>query len=162
MTSITWSNASSDPVSTIELNHPSLNNAVAAANNGNPLNSVNPANDNITMTIPPVHAHSDVAIAAAPNFTSAFASALTTATWASGTGTSAGASATGTGVERGARTERRHLPRPPVLTLVLRCEPSTSRPRPAAGSSKSTSSWCGETLMHQPRSLYRRSITVDW
>ncbi|KAJ7483022.1 hypothetical protein B0H11DRAFT_2020967 [Mycena galericulata] len=160
MTSITWSNAFSDPVFTIELNHPSLNNAVAAANNGNPLNSVNPANDNITMTIPPVHAHSDVAISAAPNFTPAFASALTTATWASGTGTSAGASATGTGIERGARTE----PRPPLLTLMLRCEPGTRyaaayslnspAPRfPAAGSSKSTSSCRGHC---------RRSITVDW
>ncbi|KAJ7482162.1 hypothetical protein B0H11DRAFT_1213009 [Mycena galericulata] len=50
MTIITWNNAFSDPLFTIELNYPSFNNVLAVANN------INPANDNITVTIPPVHA----------------------------------------------------------------------------------------------------------
>ncbi|KAJ7503995.1 hypothetical protein B0H11DRAFT_2222091 [Mycena galericulata] len=106
MTSITWSSTSSDPVFSIELDHPSFVHALAIANN------VNLANDNITITIPLVPAQddytltfvnvtnindvfatgSDFAIAAAPNLTS------TAATGASGTSTGVGASATGTGV----------------------------------------------------------------
>ncbi|KAJ7441198.1 hypothetical protein B0H11DRAFT_2292481 [Mycena galericulata] len=127
-TSITWSSTSSDPVFSIELDHPSFlrpppspfeikqqadvdgdapqNTALAIANN------VNPANDNITITIPLVPAQegytltfvnvtnindvfatgSDFAIAVAPNATS------TAATGASGTSTGVGASAPGTGV----------------------------------------------------------------
>ncbi|KAJ6476475.1 hypothetical protein C8R47DRAFT_1220318 [Mycena vitilis] len=49
-TSITWSSTSSDPVFSIELNNPSLNSALAIANN------VNPADNNATIVIPPVPA----------------------------------------------------------------------------------------------------------
>ncbi|KAJ7111688.1 hypothetical protein C8R44DRAFT_798474 [Mycena epipterygia] len=51
-TTITWSSTSSDPVFSIELIHPSFNSAFGIANN------VNPANNNITLTIPPVPAES--------------------------------------------------------------------------------------------------------
>ncbi|KAJ7758208.1 hypothetical protein DFH07DRAFT_819019 [Mycena maculata] len=49
-TSITWSSTSSDPVFSVELIHPSFNQALALANN------VNPANNNVSITIPPVPA----------------------------------------------------------------------------------------------------------
>ncbi|KAJ7681084.1 hypothetical protein DFH06DRAFT_1465097 [Mycena polygramma] len=47
---ITWSRTSSDPVFSIELNHPSFNAAFAIANN------VDPADTNVTVAIPPVPA----------------------------------------------------------------------------------------------------------
>ncbi|KAJ7502181.1 hypothetical protein B0H11DRAFT_2223651 [Mycena galericulata] len=102
MTIITWNNAFSDPLFTIEINYPSFNNVLAVANN------INPANDNITVTIPPLHytltssisptfdvlaTSSDFHIAAGPDSASAFATAM----GASGAGTGAGASVTGTG-----------------------------------------------------------------
>ncbi|KAJ7443066.1 hypothetical protein B0H11DRAFT_2345577 [Mycena galericulata] len=49
MTNITRTNAFSDPWSTIDLNYPSVNNVLAVAN-------IIPANDNVTVPVPPVHA----------------------------------------------------------------------------------------------------------
>ncbi|KAF7291374.1 hypothetical protein MIND_01281900 [Mycena indigotica] len=47
---ITWTSASDDPVFSIELLHPNFNEALAIANN------VDPANNTITVTLPPVEA----------------------------------------------------------------------------------------------------------
>ncbi|KAJ7149508.1 hypothetical protein C8R43DRAFT_1007269 [Mycena crocata] len=49
-TSITWTSTDSDPIFSIELNHPSFNTAFAIANN------VDPKANNLTLTIPPVPA----------------------------------------------------------------------------------------------------------
>ncbi|KAJ7681065.1 hypothetical protein DFH06DRAFT_1465087 [Mycena polygramma] len=104
-TSITWSSSSSDPVFSIELNNPSLNSALAIANN------VNPADNNATVVIPTVPATdgytltfvnitdiSDV-FATSPSFSIAAAtSASSSATGsASGSGVSLSESASATG-----------------------------------------------------------------
>ncbi|KAJ7626145.1 hypothetical protein FB45DRAFT_923038 [Roridomyces roridus] len=49
-TTITWTSTSTDPTFSIELAHPDLNAAIAVANN------VNPANNQITVTLPIVQA----------------------------------------------------------------------------------------------------------
>ncbi|KAK7053506.1 hypothetical protein R3P38DRAFT_1460025 [Favolaschia claudopus] len=49
-TTLTWTSDSSDPVFSIELNHPSFHEALAIANN------VNPGDNNRTITLPPLAA----------------------------------------------------------------------------------------------------------
>ncbi|KAJ7914715.1 hypothetical protein B0H13DRAFT_1872715 [Mycena leptocephala] len=112
-TSITWSSTSSDPSSlihlirsvfSIELNHPSFNNALAIANN------VDPANNNVTLTIPPVPAEDnytlefvnitniDDVFATSGSFSiGAAVSASASATGSAGSGSGASGSATGSG-----------------------------------------------------------------
>ncbi|KAJ7925419.1 hypothetical protein B0H13DRAFT_2314634 [Mycena leptocephala] len=87
-TSITWSSTSSDSVFSIELNHPSFNNALAIANN------VNPADNNVTLTIPPVPAEDNYTLAFVnvTNIDDVFA---TSGSFSIGAEISASASATG-------------------------------------------------------------------
>ncbi|KAJ6476468.1 hypothetical protein C8R47DRAFT_1141531 [Mycena vitilis] len=102
-TSITWSSTSTDPVFSIELNHPSFNSAFAIANN------VNPADNNATVVIPPVPAEDnytltfvnvtniDDVFATSPSFSIAAATSASASVTgsASGVGASASGSAIG-------------------------------------------------------------------
>ncbi|KAJ7681080.1 hypothetical protein DFH06DRAFT_1315810 [Mycena polygramma] len=87
-TSITWSSTSTDPVFSIELNHPSFNSAFAIANN------VNPADNNATIVIPPVPAEDNYTLTFVnvTNINDVFA---TSPSFSIGAATSASASATG-------------------------------------------------------------------
>ncbi|KAJ7486318.1 hypothetical protein B0H11DRAFT_2230774 [Mycena galericulata] len=149
-TSITWSSTSSDPVFSIELNHPSFESSelrvcVCAPQNSQfaIANNVNPANDNITVTIPPVPAQdgytltfvnvtnindvfatsNDFAIAAAPS--SASSPASSTATGASGVGAST-TGASGTGTASGAKSSATAPPSSAGSASASGSAPSTS------------------------------------